>query len=135
MNRPVTKMMRRAVILSLLTLLSPSVRSAAAQKTSPISGVYELVEVSRRDKIVATMELMTNGTGDLLVQGIGSEWTGKGKASANTGYYDWKFSDGKMGRTTFVINADGTLTGHVFGSGLDWRFLARRQPQTSKPQS
>ncbi|HUU40636.1 MAG TPA: hypothetical protein VMW42_06840, partial [Desulfatiglandales bacterium] len=61
-----------------------------------------------------------------LVRGEGQGWVGDGKIDGSQGYYDWRFDNGSSGRTTFVVNPDGTLTGHVVGPGVDWKYLARR---------
>ena len=59
----------------------------------------------------------------------GEGWTGAGKLSTRgEGYYNWKFEDGKTGRTTFTFHGgQQRLWGHVVGSGLDGRYVARRR--------
>ena len=55
------------------------------------------------------------------------DWKGSGVVNGNTGYYDWVFTDGKKGRTTFRIDKSGNLHGYVKGSDLNWKYVARRQ--------
>lgn len=120
-------MMMKVAILSSVTLLFFSA-PILAQKSPLLSGVYDLfVSGSPENRIVAKMEIVTSDTEEFLVRGVGQAWTARGKVSASDAYYDWTFSDGKTGRTTFHINEDGTLTGHVRGSGIDWRFTGRRE--------
>lgn len=57
----------------------------------------------------------------------GDDWEGLGTTNGKQGYYDWKFTDGRQGRTTFLIKSDGTLEAHVSGPGIDWWYLARPQ--------
>jgi hypothetical protein len=63
----------------------------------------------------------------------GEDWVGMGVLNENKGYYDWRFDDGKTGQTTFVLNADGSISGRVLGyndnpsqNGLDWRYRAKK---------
>jgi len=61
-------------------------------------------------------------------------WEGSGKLQGKAGYYDWKFGDGKTGRTDFVVTADNNLIGHVQISdparqaNFNWWYLAKRRP-------
>jgi TonB family protein len=60
----------------------------------------------------------------------GDGWSGTGSVSGNSGYYDWTFTNGERGRTTFTVANDGTLQGHVQGPSnnpnLNWSFVAKR---------
>src|SRR5262249_50291516 len=60
------------------------------------------------------------------IRGLDQAWAGEGMVEGQHGRYCWRFADGRTGQTLFAINPDGTLTGHVVGSGLDWWYLARR---------
>ena len=61
-------------------------------------------------------------------------WEGTGKLQGKTGYYDWKFSDGKNGRTDFVLTADNDIIGYVQiadparKASFNWWYLAKRRP-------
>jgi hypothetical protein len=59
----------------------------------------------------------------------GSGWSGTGQINGNSGFYDWRFTNGKSGRTTFTVRSDGTIDGHVEGpagdKGLNWAYVAR----------
>ena len=103
-------------------------------ETPDLTGVYALYnEGNASGKIEGYMRI-TGQNGARFTVGIasrtgdpGKDWTGSGEVSGNGGYYDWRFDDGKTGRTTFVIDQDGTLHGQVQGSGLNWRYVARKQ--------
>jgi hypothetical protein len=89
-----------------------------------IEGTYQLYEAGS-SKAIATMTI-SNQSGDRFsVNGAG--WSGSGSISG--GYYDWRFTDGKSGRTTFSISADGSINGHVqsadAGQELNWSYVAR----------
>lgn len=95
-----------------------------------ISGTYSLYRLEAPDKGPVGKMVITAFRGEkFLIRG--AEWVGEGKVEGEQGYYDWKFDDGRTGRTTFIINSDGTLKGHVLGSGLDWWYLARRSQAES----
>jgi hypothetical protein len=57
----------------------------------------------------------------------GMDWKGRGIINGKQGHYDWVFPDGKTGRTTITIDADGNLCGQVRGSGIDWDYVAKRR--------
>jgi hypothetical protein len=68
----------------------------------------------------------------------GQGWSGEGSVSGGSGYYNWRFSDGRTGRTDIRASAsDGITQGTVRGSGINWTYTARRtsapapQPKTS----
>jgi hypothetical protein len=54
------------------------------------------------------------------------DWTGNGIINGNQGHYDWVFPDGKIGRTTFIVDQIGNIHGKVRGSGIDRDYLAIR---------
>lgn len=89
-----------------------------------ISGVYQLYDIGN-GKRVTSMQIIQSGS-SIQVRGIGQSWSGIGALSGHGGYYDWRFADGKSGRTNFQIGANGTLTGHVLGSGINWSFVGHR---------
>ena len=123
--------MKKTLLMGGLMLLTVGLAlgQAAAQKSpggaaDSISGAYVLYRLEVPEKNAVGKMVITGWGGDrFLIQGAG--WVGEGKVEGEKGYYDWKFEDGRTGRTTFVINPDGTLKGYVLGSGLDWRYLAR----------
>jgi hypothetical protein len=102
--------------------------------TTDLTGVYALYNSSDGSgKIEGYMRITQTG-GSRFTVGIASrtgdpslDWAGSGEVTGNGGYYDWRFDDGKTGRTTFVVDSDGSLHGHVQGSGLNWRYVARKQ--------
>ncbi|MGQ0761797.1 MAG: hypothetical protein ACT4OT_07255 [Acidobacteriota bacterium] len=109
---------------------SPKVEASPTPANSPdlsyLTGPYNLYRLENPSSgLIGTMTLRVRRGSDIFVQG--ADWTGTGKIDGKQGYYDWKFEDGKHGRTTVLVNDDGTLQGRVFGSGIDWWYLARRQ--------
>jgi len=72
-----------------------------------------------------TMKITQSGK-KITVKGIGQEWSGEGKFDGNEGYYDWKFSNGKTGRTKIYIDADGNLFGEVRGQITPWNYIGTR---------
>lgn len=93
---------------------------------SYLTGTYYLYPLENPSAdSVGTMTITVRKGNDIFAQG--TDWKGTGRIDGKQGYYDWKFEDGKYGRTTILVNDDGTLQGRVFGSGLDWWYLARRQ--------
>ncbi len=57
----------------------------------------------------------------------GLDWEGRGSIDGKGGHYDWVFVDGKAGRTTFIVDADGNLRGKVRGGGIDWDYVGKRR--------
>jgi hypothetical protein len=92
-----------------------------------LTGAYYLYPLDNPSgDSLGTMTLRVRKGNLIVAQGAG--WKGSGRIiDGKQGHYDWQFEDGKHGRTTILVNDDGTLQGHVFGSGLDWWYLARRQ--------
>ena len=96
---------------------------ASAQTTS-FFGVHDVFPSGRPDARV-TGFLIRPGNPGFFIAGMGQPWTGQGQVNGQSGFYDWKFSDGRSGRTDFRINPDGSLQGHVVGPGIDSEFIAR----------
>jgi hypothetical protein len=88
----------------------------------PLGADYALFAENNGSKPVAVMTIFDQ-IGPIF-QVRGSDWSGFGRIDGNRGYYDWKFLDGKSGRTTFTVRGDGSLIGHVSGSGIDWTYFA-----------
>jgi hypothetical protein len=127
--------LRLAVAGVVLTLLLPAL--AIAQPPN-IIGTYALYRKGDRSGNVEGYMRITQQNGPYF--SIGSayrtgnpnvDWQGTGEVSGNAGFYSWKFPDGKQGQTTFSIDGEGNLHGHVQGSGLDWRYVARRQQENN----
>lgn len=78
---------------------------------------------------VGTVQMSINHTGD-VIKASGPNWSGVGKYNftTNKGTYNWEFTDGKVGTTTFTYIPDYDIiyTGSVSGSGVDWEFIGRR---------
>lgn len=104
---------------------------AAVNQYRFVSGTYELTALNKEDSgRAATVEIKLYDRDKLHVNGVLPQiWAADGKFNPQIGrgYYDWKFNDGKTGRTTFEVQDDGTLTGTVSGSGINWSFRAQRK--------
>jgi len=132
--------MKRSIIIILLVIiisvpfiLQTGCDKSAKRTANDIAGQWELINVADLNLANAYTQLMTitavKGK-KFIVRGIG--WVGQGEVNGQNAYYDWKFDDGRTGRTTMTINYDdNSFKGHVLGSGLDWTYLARR-PWTGK---
>jgi regulation of enolase protein 1 (concanavalin A-like superfamily) len=89
-----------------------------------LSGQWFLRPQNRPSSSPTTsMRIQLNGR-RLLVEGSG--WTGEGEFDGQRGFYNWRFTDGKIGRTDIYLDDKGVLHGQVRGSGLDWDFMATR---------
>ena len=111
-----------------------------------LAGSYDLYSLTRyrhgRELPSPSARMViTAGDGDTIQAGSPSDvvkpenvWEGTGKLQGKTGYYDWKFSDGKNGRTDFVLTADNDIIGYVQISdparkaNFNWWYLAKRRP-------
>jgi hypothetical protein len=128
--------MKKLFVIAILTLAVTTIScgqlkgmKTPVRTAYSIAGEYVLYRADDPRKTPVTKMIITAQDKDtFLVQGKGQTWVGDGKIEGKQGYYDWRFDNGSNGRTTFVINPDGTLTGHVIGSGIDWKYLARRIP-------
>jgi hypothetical protein len=118
---PMVTLLFKSVLASVVMIGAVAQADIRKENDGPaksIEGVYLLYRIekfaitARRDK-------------GFSIRGLDQAWSGEGRIDGNEGYYNWIFADGKTGRTTFTINADGTLTGQVRGAGLDWLYLAR----------
>ncbi len=127
-----SSIVRWAFIGLFITCLFPV---QAGSQTTNIIGTYALYqEGDKSGKIVGYISI-SRQTGNDFSVGIASrtgnpavDWQGEGKITGNGGgYYTWRFDDGKQGITTFTIDNQGNLHGQVQGSGLDWRYVARRR--------
>jgi hypothetical protein len=98
----------------------------AAASARSIGGTYRLFMADKPNAgVIASIQVRQSADGSIRVDGTDQPWSGTGEVRGAEGYYNWRFSDGKTGRTQFHVNPDGTLRGHVQGSGIDWWFLAR----------
>ncbi|HOB51572.1 MAG TPA: hypothetical protein PK176_12625 [Acidobacteriota bacterium] len=103
-------------------------------ETTDLTGVYALYHADGGSGRVEGYMRITQTGDHAFTVGIAirtgdpaMDWQGNGEVTGTQGYYDWRFDDGKSGRTTFTIDPDGTLHGQVQGSGLNWRYVARKQ--------
>jgi hypothetical protein len=118
----------RAMLIATLCMFGGVCAFAQSGQVN-LSGIYDVYRLDDQ-RVRVTGEIIRQVGQDFTISGIGQPWSGQGSVTGRHGYYDWRFSDGKSGRTEFSINQDGSLQEHVFGSGLDFMFLARRSSVT-----
>ena len=119
--------MKKAFVVALVFVMM-ALFTGCGQKPPSIEGRYDLYVDGHPEKgLVTRMEIFNQKGRTFSVRGVGQDWGGQGTLKGTEGYYDWKFGDGKTGRTTFTVNSDGTITGHVSGSGIDWVYRAQKK--------
>ena len=114
-----------------ISLVLPALASAQAPEMVGNYALYR--EGDMAGKVVGYMRISSQ-RGSQFSIGItvptgnpDMDWQGSGEIMGNRGFYSWKFDDGKQGRTTFTIDKAGNLHGHVQGSGINWKYVARRE--------
>ena len=123
--------MMQKVLAFLYVLLVPTSAQMAAAESLPaggssmLSGPYDVFQSNRPDLRVTGFSIRSYGQ-NFSISGVGQNWVGRGRTDGQIGFYDWRFPDGRTGRTDFRINPDGSLQGHAVGTGVDFSFLARR---------
>lgn len=93
-----------------------------ASAVTPLETTYSLYRIDNRSRLITTMTIFNQQGNSFRIQG--DRWDGTGNINGTQGYYDWRFLDGRTGRTTFTVQSDGSLIGHVQGSGIDWVYIA-----------
>jgi hypothetical protein len=89
-----------------------------------ISGSWTLrAEGKPGSNAVGSMNLDLQGT-KLLAWG--NSWRGEGQFAGRAGFYEWRFNDGRAGRTDVSVDDNGVIHGKVRGSGLDWNYEGTR---------
>ena len=126
----------RRIVAGIVVVLVFLTLSCAHTRPRPvdITGNYALYREGNMLGKVEGYMLISQQNGNQFSIGIASptgnptqDWQGKGVVKGAGGYYDWVFTDGKKGRTTFIIDKSGNLHGKVRGSGLNWDYVARKQ--------
>jgi tetratricopeptide (TPR) repeat protein len=130
-------------VLAQFGLQSPSGVPINAQGLAGTYDLYSLKRFRRARELPSpsTSMVITAGDGDTIqVRSLSdvvkpeNVWESVGKLQGKTGYYDWKFADGKTGRTDFVVTADNDLIGYVQiadparRANFNWWYLAKRRP-------
>jgi hypothetical protein len=125
--------MKKAFVLAIVFVIM-TLSNGCVQKPAPsIEGRYDLYMDGHPEKGLRTrMEIFGQKGNSFSVRGIQQDWGGQGKLNGIEGYYDWKFGDGRTGRTTITLNSDGTITGRVSGSGIDWVYIAKKKSRDGK---
>ncbi len=108
---------------------------AASRAAAPpdVTGVYALFSADDTGGKPVGHIVISSQRGAQFLVGIAiptgeakQDWEGRGVIEGAAGAYEWVFPDGKTGRTTFTLEADGSLKGRVRGSGVDWNYVAKR---------
>jgi hypothetical protein len=109
--------------------------ASPAERARDLNGTYDLYQ---DDRLVGEMTIFDQTETEFSVRA--KDWRAEGHIRGREGYYDWRFSGGDVagetGRTTFVVQPDGSLAGHVQGdkSALQWRYLARPRKKPAAVQ-
>jgi hypothetical protein len=105
-----------------------------------LNGDYALYHFYDQEQFVTTMHVTPVQGNNFQISGEG--WYGEGELIGNSGYYDWTFSDGRKGRTNFIVNSKGEIIGHVLGAmpnprdfGLNWSYVALPGKSKEKPKA
>lgn len=123
------KEMACTTFLFLLTLIT----AAPASYADSLEGDYNLYDDGHTEEgVIGGMTIYNRRGDDFSVRGEG--WQAEGRIEGMQGHYDWRFDDGRAGRTTFSLQPDGDLRGHVLGADLDWYYLAKKKP-AGQPQT
>ena len=105
---------------------------------SIILGVYDVYRDDSPNRITSRFVVRPDGQ-HFKVMADNQVWNGEGEIYGNSGHFEWIVSSSppRMGRVEFVVNNDGSLRGHTFGSGVDFYFVARPEhaAQSSPPPS
>lgn len=98
-------------------------QSGMAGAVSQLTGTWWLWQDNqmRVGPPITSIKLTIRGT---ILTVAGDGFSGQGTFDGKTGYYDWQFGDGRAGRTTLSLDADGVLHGQVRGSSIAWDFQA-----------
>src|SRR5438552_18860343 len=124
----------RSLMLPVLAALLPSPAVPVRDRPEPpqfpdLVGTYGLYAPNDPDVTAVPMMRIVSQDGNRFVIRIAVpsgnpavDWQGRGVIDGNQGHYDWVFPDGKTGRTTIRLDADGHLRGQVRGSGIDWDY-------------
>jgi hypothetical protein len=98
-----------------------------------ITGTYALYQKGNESRGIVGYMRISQQDGSNFSVGIASptgnpsvDWDGQGNIQGNSGFYSWRFKDGKTGQTTFSVDNAGNLHGQVRGSGVSWDYLARK---------
>lgn len=124
----VSKKVRKVIAEVTGQAVRSRVRAAMAATENPraaITGHWLLRRQGDPSRTLVTWLDMTVDATSLKVKG--DKWEGRGSFNGELGYYDWKFEDGKSGRTDIYLDKTGILYGKVEGSEIDWTYWASRE--------
>jgi hypothetical protein len=120
--------MKKAFVVAMALVIMALSNSCVQEPTPAIEGRYDLyVDKHPEQGLRTRMEIFGQKGNTFSVRGVQQDWGGLGRLKGTEGYYDWKFGDGRTGRTTIAVNSDGTIRGHVSGSGIDWVYIAKKR--------
>ena len=103
------------------------------------SGTYALYQKGNESSgPVAYMRISNHHGNSFTVEGTNAngqstnQWRGQGTLQGMSGYYTWRFNDGRSGRTNFTIDSAGNLHGRVQGSGVSWSYFGQKSAARSQ---
>jgi hypothetical protein len=118
----------RAVLITVFTLcnLCPLGDGPVASETlgAGIVGTWVVRWEGQPSAPLEVLKIEAAGP-DIRVQG--TSLRGHGSFEGLSGYYEWAHDDGSTGRTTFWLDASGTLHGHVRQPAVERDFIATRR--------
>lgn len=98
-----------------------------------LNGTWDLYNIDESGKISKissqSMNILTFDNNTFVVQGLSGAtyWMGLGKINETSGFFDWRFSDGRFGQTTFTINKEGNLIARSVSYTVDYPYVAKKR--------
>ena len=89
-----------------------------------IAGTWVVRRVGQPSAPLEVLKIEAAGP-DIRVQA--TSLRGHGSFEGLSGYYEWTLDDGTTGKTTFWLDANGALHGHVRQPAADLDFIATRR--------
>ena len=120
-----------AITLSLIALQTAPLAAQPSPRTPTLTGTYD-VTFDQNPNVRTAISIQSAGH-DITLQGIGQNWTGRGRVDGTGGYYDWQFPDGKAGHNTITINPDGSFRAHVQSAASPDQWFTARPVATMQP--
>jgi len=115
----------RAVLFAVFTLCNlPLGECPVASEPLGVVGTWVVRWEGQPSAPLEVLKIEAAGP-DIRVQG--TSLCGHGSFEGLSGYYEWARDDGTTGRTTFWLDASGTLHGHVRQPAVDRDFIATRR--------
>jgi hypothetical protein len=108
-----------------LALGASWVAAQAPGVSAPITpGPYDVFPADNPNQLVSRFVVRPGGQHFAVVD-ANNAWSGEGDIYGTSGPFFWRFRDGKIGKSDFVVYNDGSWHGHSFGSGINFYFVAK----------